>query len=76
MPIADPRGPKSRPTRFGNANGQPAARRTGGPPARQLYDLQKGTRNGELAPLMRAVAANLSGEDLVNILAYVSSRTP
>ena len=43
---------------------------------RQLYDFQTGTRNGELAPLMKAVAANLTNEDLVNILAYVSSRKP
>ena len=44
--------------------------------ARQLYDFQSGTRNGELAPLMKPVVANLTNDDFVNILAYVSSRTP
>jgi cytochrome c553 len=43
---------------------------------RQLYDFQKGTRNGSLAPLMKAVVGNLTLEDMVNILAYVSSRKP
>ncbi len=44
--------------------------------ARQLYDFQTGARNGSLAPLMKAVAVNLTSEDMVNILAYVSSRKP
>jgi cytochrome c553 len=44
--------------------------------ARQLYDFQKGTRNGEFAPLMKAVVQNLTAEDMVNILAYASSRKP
>jgi cytochrome c553 len=44
--------------------------------ARQLYDFQQGTRNGSLSPLMKPVVANLTGEDILNILAYVSSRKP
>ena len=44
--------------------------------ARQLYDFQQGTRNGELAPMMKAVAEKLTNEDMINILAYVSSRKP
>jgi len=42
--------------------------------ARQMYDFQRGTRNGEFAPLMKAVVEKLTNEDFVNILAYVSSR--
>jgi len=44
--------------------------------ARQLYDFQKGTRDGSFAPLMKGVVANLTAEDMVNILAYVASRKP
>lgn len=40
---------------------------------RQLYDLQQGTRKGPSAPLMTPVVANLSGDDLVAIAAYVTS---
>jgi len=42
--------------------------------ARELYDMQAGTRNGEWTQLMKPVVAKLTSEDLVNILAYVSSR--
>jgi len=42
--------------------------------ARQLYDMQAGARNGEWTQLMKPVVAKLTGEDLVNIVAYVSSR--
>jgi cytochrome c553 len=42
--------------------------------ARELYDMQAGTRNGEWTALMKPVVAKLTSEDLVNILAYVSSR--
>jgi cytochrome c553 len=41
---------------------------------RQLWDIQQGTRNGEAAGLMKPVVANLTGQDLVAIAAYVSSR--
>ena len=42
--------------------------------ARQLYDMQAGTRNGEWTQLMKPVVAKLTSEDLVNITAYVASR--
>jgi cytochrome c553 len=42
--------------------------------ARELYDMQAGTRNGEWTQLMKPVVAKLTAEDLVNIVAYVSSR--
>ncbi len=43
---------------------------------RQLWDIQQGTRRGVSSGLMRAVVANLSPEDLVDIAAYVASRPP
>jgi cytochrome c553 len=42
--------------------------------ARQLYDMQAGTRAGEWTQLMKPVVAKLTNEDLLNIVAYVSSR--
>ena len=42
--------------------------------ARQMYDMQAGARNGEWTQLMKPVVAKLTAEDLVNIVAYVSSR--
>jgi cytochrome c553 len=43
---------------------------------RQLYDLQQGTRKGASAPLMQPVIANLKGDDMVAIAAYVASLVP
>lgn len=42
--------------------------------ARQLYDIQQGTRKGEWAELMRPVVSKLTNEDLVNICAYTASK--
>jgi cytochrome c553 len=42
--------------------------------ARQLYDMQVGSRHGEWAALMKPVVAKLTNEDMVYITAYVSSR--
>jgi len=42
--------------------------------ARQLWDIQQGTRNGAQAQLMKLVVANLTEDDLVAIAAYVASR--
>lgn len=44
--------------------------------ARELYDIQQGTRKGPLAQLMQPVVAKLTGEDLVAIAAYVASLPP
>ena len=41
--------------------------------ARQLNDMKQGTRNGVMAALMKPVVANLSSEDILNIVAYTSS---
>lgn len=43
---------------------------------RQLYDLRRGARAGPWSPLMAQVVANLSEEDRVAIVAYLTSRTP
>ena len=44
--------------------------------ARQLYDLQTGVRNGAWSDLMDATVANLTTEDIVNIVAYTASLAP
>ena len=44
--------------------------------ARQMFDMQVGARHGEWAELMKPIVAKLTDEDLVNIVAYVSSRMP
>jgi cytochrome c553 len=41
--------------------------------ARQLYDFQAGTRRGAWAPLMDGVVARLSGDDILNLAAYLAS---
>lgn len=43
---------------------------------RQLYDLQQGTRKGTSSPLMQPIVANLTGDDMVAIAAYVASLVP
>ncbi len=44
--------------------------------ARQLYDMKFGTRNGPMAALMKPVVAALTDEDIVNVVAYVTSLEP
>ena len=44
--------------------------------ARQLYDLQTGVRNGAWSDLMDVTVANLTVEDIVNIVAYTASLSP
>jgi cytochrome c553 len=41
--------------------------------ARQLYDMQQGTRTGEWTELMKPVVTNLTDEDILNIAAYTAS---
>jgi cytochrome c553 len=43
---------------------------------RQLNDIKIGTRNGAMVPLMKAVVAKLSDEDMVAIAAYLVSKAP
>jgi cytochrome c553 len=44
--------------------------------ARQIYDFKLGTRHGTQAPAMQPVVAELTDEDIVDVVAYVSSLTP
>jgi cytochrome c553 len=44
--------------------------------ARQLYDMQHGSRNGSSAALMKSVVANLTPDDIVNLTAYLASLPP
>ncbi|MCC6883674.1 MAG: c-type cytochrome [Verrucomicrobiales bacterium] len=41
--------------------------------ARQLNDMKQGTRHGEMAALMQPVVANLTSEDILNIVAFLAS---
>jgi cytochrome c553 len=43
---------------------------------RQLYDMQQGARHGTWTELMKGVVTKLTNEDMLNIAAYTSSRTP
>jgi cytochrome c553 len=43
---------------------------------RQLYDFQHGARAGGWSPLMAQAVANLDEQDLLAIVAYLSSRDP
>src|SRR6185503_8895165 len=64
------------PDLMGVADIPPIAGRSPSYMVRQLWDMQQGTRNSEGAQLMRLVLANLTQEDMVAIVAYVSSRQP
>lgn len=44
--------------------------------ARQMYDIKLGTRRGAMSALMKPVVANLTDADIVDLIAYVSSRQP
>ena len=44
--------------------------------ARQIYDIQQGVRTGPLVELMKPVVAQLTEEDIVNIVAYLGSVNP
>lgn len=44
--------------------------------ARQMYDMRQGTRNGTWTQLMKPVVANLSDEDILDIVAYTASQKP
>ena len=44
--------------------------------ARQLYDMQVGTRRGTWSPLMKDVVAKLTEDDMMALAAYVTSLPP
>jgi len=60
----------------GNGNFPPLAGRSPSYLARQLYDIQRFTRNGPGTQLMRPVVQNLNEEDILNIAAYLASLEP
>jgi len=41
--------------------------------ARQLHDMQQGTRKGPWVILMQPVLEKMTGDDILNVTAYVSS---
>jgi cytochrome c553 len=43
---------------------------------RQMYDFTSGSRNGLSAPLMKPVVAQLTDQDIVDILAYLATLAP
>jgi len=43
---------------------------------RQMYDMKQGARNGTWTQLMKPVVANLSDEEMLDIVAYTASRMP
>ena len=61
---------------MGVADVPPIAGRSPSYIVRQIWDIQQGTRNGAAVQLMKQAIANLKGDDLVSIAAYVSSRVP
>lgn len=62
------------PDLMGVADVPPIAGRSPSYIARQLWDIQQGTRNGASAQLMKLVVANLTENDMLAIAAYVASR--
>jgi cytochrome c553 len=64
------------PDLMGVADVPPIAGRSPSYLARQLFDMQRGTRNGASAQLMKAIVANLTPGDLVAIAAYVAAAGP
>lgn len=61
---------------MGVADVPPIAGRSPSYLARQIWDIQQGTRNGAAVQLMKQAIVNLDEEDLVAIASYVSSRAP
>lgn len=60
----------------GTALAPPIAGRQPSYLGRQLWDMKLGTRNGEMAKLMKPAVEKLTEDDLIAIVAYVASRQP
>jgi cytochrome c553 len=41
-----------------------------------MYDFKLGTRRGAMSALMKPIVANLSDADIVDLIAFISSRQP
>lgn len=61
---------------MGVADVPPIAGRSPSYMARQIFDIQQGTRNSPSVQLMKMVMAKLTPEDIVSVVAYVASRFP
>jgi cytochrome c553 len=61
---------------MGVADVPPIAGRSASYIIRQIYDMQKGTRNGQSAQLMKMAIARLDKDDIVAIAAYVAGLVP
>ena len=64
------------PDLMGLGEAPPIAGRSPSYIARQLFDIQQGTRRGAGVELMKVVVAKLTPEDMVSISAYVASKFP
>ena len=60
----------------GTQLGPPIAGRQASYLARQMFDFQKGTRNGQMASLMKPAVEKLTEDDIIALVAYTSSRKP
>ena len=60
----------------GTAIAPPLAGRHPGYMARQLYDFQQGSRNGDMAVMMKPTVEKLTEDDLLAIVAYLASLEP
>jgi cytochrome c553 len=43
---------------------------------RQMWDMKVGARRGPMTQLMKPVVANLTQEDMLNVVAYLASIKP
>jgi cytochrome c553 len=60
----------------GTAAAPPIAGRQPSYLGRQLWDMKLGTRNGEMAKLMKPAVEKMTQDDLIAIVAYVSAQKP
>jgi cytochrome c553 len=61
---------------MGNGDSPPIIGRSASYIARQMWDIQQGTRHGEPAQLMKLAISKLTPDDLIAIAAYVASLPP
>jgi len=61
---------------MGVADVPPIAGRSPSYLARQMWDIQQGTRNGAAVQLMKMAISRLTNDDIESIVAYVASRPP
>jgi cytochrome c553 len=61
---------------MGVGNVPPIAGRSPSYLARQIFDIQQGTRRGSAVDLMKVAVAKLNADDITAIVAYVASKFP